>query len=183
MEDKADKKLKLLELIKKDAVFRGDYTLSSGKKSSYYIDLRLVTLSSEGAYLIGEVISDVLAKEKVDAIGGLTMGADPIAGAVAAISYKKGKPINAFIVRKEVKEHGKGKAIEGPLKKASRVAVIDDVATSGGSLIKAIESLEKEGHKIVKVMCLVDRGEGAPEILSSKGYTLFSLYTKKDLGL
>ncbi|MFZ2456799.1 MAG: orotate phosphoribosyltransferase [Candidatus Altiarchaeia archaeon] len=178
-----DHRRRLLELIKKEALFKGDYTLSSGKKSGYYIDLRLITMSSEGAYLIANILFDELKEENIDAIGGLTMGADPIAAAYAAISFMRGKPSSAFIIRKEEKKHGKGKLIEGPLKKGARVVIVDDVATSGGSLIKAIEAAEKEGCTVVKVMSLVDRNEGASSELAKRGYALQPLYNLKDLGV
>lgn len=174
---------RLLELIKEEAVFKGDYTLSSGKKSSYYIDLRLITMSAEGAYLIANILFDELKEEKIDAIGGLTLGADPIAAAYAAISFMRGKPASAFIIRKEEKKHGKGKLIEGPLKKGARVVVVDDVATSGGSLIKGIDAVEREGCKVVKVMCIVDRSEGASSELAKMGHPLHALYNLKDLGV
>jgi orotate phosphoribosyltransferase len=179
----AHNKQKLLELIKEKAVFKGKFTLSSGKESTYYIDLRLVTLSSEGAYLISKVLFDALKNSDIDSIGGLTMGADPIAAAVAVESFSQGKPISAFIVRKEEKKHGKGKQIEGPLAKNSKVAVVDDVATSGESLLKAIDALKKEGHTVVKVLALVDREEGATENIAKAGYKLECLYNKKDLGI
>jgi len=178
-----DYRQRLLELIKREAVFKGKFTLSSGKESSYYIDLRLVTLSPEGSYLIAEVLFDILKNEDIDAIGGLTMGADPICAAFSALSFIKGKPIPAFIVRKEEKRHGKTKAIEGPLEKGSRVVVIDDVATTGESLIKAIDAAKREGCTIAKVMSILDRGEGAAETLSAHGYKLVSIYGNKDLGI
>jgi len=178
-----EKKHRLLELIKKEALFKGDFTLSSGKKSGYYIDMRLVTLSSEGAYLIADLFFDLLKDEDVDAVGGLTMGADPMTGAIAAVSFIRGKPMHAFIVRKEEKKHGKAKAVEGPLKKGARVAVVDDVATTGGSLVKAIEAVKKEGCEVVKVLSVVDREEGAAKELAAMGYTLVSLFSKKDLGI
>lgn len=178
-----DNRNRLLELIKKDALFKGDYTLSSGKKSSYYIDLRLITMSAEGAYLIANILFDELKDDNIDAIGGLTMGADPIAAAYAAISFMRGKPASAFIIRKEEKKHGKGKLIEGPLKKGARVVIVDDVATSGGSLIKAIDAAETEGCTVVKAMSLVDRNEGASAELAKRGYLLRSLYNLKDLGV
>jgi orotate phosphoribosyltransferase len=178
-----DNRSRLLELIKKEALFKGDYTRSSGKKSSYYIDLRLITMSSEGAYLIANILFDELKDENIDSIGGLTLGADPIASAYAAISFLRGKPASAFIIRKEEKKHGKAKLIEGPLKKGARVVIIDDVATSGGSLVKAIDAAEKEGCKVVKVMSLVDRNEGASSELAKRGYSLHSIYGLKDLGV
>jgi orotate phosphoribosyltransferase len=179
-----DHRRQLLELIKKDAVYKGgEYVLSSGKKSSYYIDMRLITLSSVGAYLIANILFDELKNDDIDAIGGLTLGADPIAAAYAAISFQRGKPTQAFIVRKEEKKHGKNRLIEGPLKKGAKTVIVDDVATTGGSLLKAIDAVEKEGGTVVKVISLVDRGLGASEELAKKGYGLHSLYSLKDLGL
>ncbi len=178
-----DHRQRLLELIKRDAVFRGKFVLSSGKESSYYIDLRLVTLSSEGSYLIAEVLFDLLKNEDFDAIGGLTMGADPICAAYSAISFLKGRPASAFIVRKEEKKHGKTKLIEGPLKKGTRVVIVDDVATSGGSLVKAADAVKSVGCTVVRVLSILDRGEGAAEELSKRGYELVSVYGKKDLGI
>jgi orotate phosphoribosyltransferase len=178
-----DHRSRLLALIKKEAVFKGEYILSSGKKSSYYIDLRLITLSSEGAYLIANVLFDELKDKDIDAIGGLTMGADPIASAYSAISYTRGKPTSAFIIRKEEKKHGKGKLIEGPLKKGAHVAIVDDVATSGGSLIRAVEAAENAGCIVASVFSIVDRNEGASEELAKRGHELHSIYSLKDLGV
>lgn len=178
-----DKKSRLLELIKKEALFKGNFVLASGKKSDYYIDLRLITLHPEGTCLIAEILFDLLKNENIDSLGGLTLGADPICGAFSAISYLKGKPTPSFIVRKEEKIHGKRKTIEGPLKRGSRVAVVDDVATTGRSLIKAIKAVTEEGCEIVKVITIVDREEGAKERLAGEGYELLSIFNKKDLGV
>ncbi|MEA3255074.1 MAG: orotate phosphoribosyltransferase [Candidatus Altiarchaeota archaeon] len=178
-----DKKTQLLELIKREAVFKGNFVLASGKESSYYLDLRLITLNPEGAYLIAEVLFDLLTCEDVDFLGGLTLGADPICGAFSAISYLKGKPIPSFIVRKEEKKHGKTKAIEGPLRKGARVAIVDDVATSGGSLLRAINAVKEQACEIVSIIVIVDREEGAKEKLAEEGYMLLSIFNKKDLGL
>lgn len=178
-----DKKSELLELIKKEALFKGRFVLASGKESNYYIDLRLITLNPKGSYLIAEILFDLLKDEEINSLGGLTLGADPICGALSAISYLKGKPISTFIVRKEAKIHGKRKMIEGPLKKGSKVAIIDDVATTGGSLIKAIKAVEDESCKVVKVITIVDREEGAREKLSVGGFEFVSIFNKKDLGI
>lgn len=174
---------RLLELIKRDAVFKGNFVLASGKESSYYIDLRLITLNPEGAYLIAEALFDLLTCEDVDFLGGLTLGADPICGAFSAISYLKGKPVPSFIVRKEGKKHGKTKAIEGPLRNGARVAIVDDVATSGGSLLKAINAVKDLDCEIVKVVTIVDRLEGAKEELAKHGFQLVSIFTREDLGV
>lgn len=178
-----DKRARLLALIKEKALFRGDFTLASGKKSKYYIDLRLVTLDSEGSYLIAEILYDMLKKRQIDAMGGLTMGADPICCSFAAVSYLKGRPTPAFIVRKEEKGYGKGKRIEGPLKAGSNVVIVDDVATTGGSMIKAVEAVEKEGCRVETIMCVVDRGEGAAEEITRRGYSFESIFDRSDLGL
>lgn len=180
--DKKKRKQELLNLIKKNALKFSSITLSSGKKSDWYVDLRLITLHPKSSYLIAEILFDSLKDERIDALGGLTLGADPICGAFSAFSFMKGKPISSFIVRKEPKKHGMMKLIEGPLKKKSKVAIIDDVATTGTSLLKTIETVEKEANcKVVKVFCIVDREEGAKEKLAEKGYKLESIFTKKDV--
>ncbi|PKP57932.1 MAG: orotate phosphoribosyltransferase [Candidatus Altiarchaeales archaeon HGW-Altiarchaeales-1] len=177
-----DKKLKLLNLIKKVITY-SDIELSSGKKSSFYIDGRILTLSPEGAYLIGEVFFDLLKDKNVDAVGGLELGAVPICGAVAAISYLKGRPIRTFIVRKEPKKHGLRKQIEGPIKKGDKVIIIDDVVTTGGSILKAIECAEKEGLVVVGAVALFDRLEGAKEKFKEKNINFISIFSKDDLNV
>jgi len=170
---------RLLELIKK-SLSKEPVVLSSGRKSTFYIDGKKITLSAEGANLTAKMVLKYLDKD-IDSIGGLTMGADPIVGAVAAISFETGKPIDAFIVRKEPKKHGLMKQIEGPLKENSRVAIIDDVTTTGDSLLKAIDAVESLKCKVVKVITLVDRLEGAKEALEKRGYRLEPIFTKHDL--
>ncbi len=172
---------RLLTLIKKKALKLGLITLSSGKKSNWYVDLRLITLDSEGAYLIGKILYAFLENEKIDALGGPTMGADPLCGAFAVVSYLHNTPISTFIIRKEPKKHGRLLQIEGSLKKGSKVVIVDDVSTSGGSLLKAIDVVEKEGCEVIKVVTILDREEGAKEKLAQAGYQLSSIFTKKDL--
>lgn len=176
-----NKRKRLLELIKQEALSIKPIILSSGKKSDYYIDCRLITMHPEGAALIADIFFDMLADKEVDALGGLTIGADPIAGAFAAISFQRNRPIPTFIVRKEQKKHGTQKLVEGPLKKGMKVAIVDDVATSGGSLLSAIFAVEEFGCKVVSVMVVVDRMEGGKEALSEKGYKLESIFSKDDL--
>ncbi len=161
---------RILQLFKDHAILRGDFTLSSGLKTSYYFDGRKVTLWPEGAYLIGRRIYRMLVEVGAEAVGGTTMGADPIATAVAVVSHLEGSPIPAFIVRAEVKGHGTQKRIEGPLKAGSRVAIVDDVITTGGSVLRAIEAVEAEGCHVVKVVVLLDRQQGGAEELRSRGY-------------
>jgi orotate phosphoribosyltransferase len=174
-------KARLLELLKEKALKVGKFVLSSGKESDYYLDERIVTLSSEGAYLTAKIMLDMLKDVKIDAIGGPTLAADPIVGAVSGISFADGKPIDGFIVRKEAKGYGTGKLIEGPLAKGSNVVVVDGTMTTGGSLLKALEALENEDCKVVKVLVLIDRLEGGKEVLQSKGYDVASVFTKDDL--
>ena len=174
-------KSRLLKLLKERAVVVGKVRLSSGKESDYYLDERVVTLMPEGAYLTAKIILDMLKDVEVDAAGGMTVAADPIAGAVAAVSYAECRPISGFIVRKEQKEHGTLKQIEGPISRGLRVAVVDGVVTTGASLLKAIEAVEKEGCRVVKVIVLVDRMEGGRENVESKGYDFASVFTKDDL--
>jgi len=168
---------RLLEVFKERAVLRGDFTLSSGLKASYYFDGRMVTLWPEGAYLIGKMVFDVLVKAGAEAVGGMTMGADPIAASVAIVSHLEGKPIPAFIVRAEAKGHGTQKRIEGPLKPRSKVAVVDDVITSGGSVLRAIEAVEAEGCKVVKVVVVLDRQQGGSDEIRRRGYDFAALLT------
>jgi orotate phosphoribosyltransferase len=177
-------KAELLRLLKKDAFRRGAVTLSSGKKSSFYIDGRRVSLNAKGAYLIAELILDLLKGRKLEAIGGPTLGADPIAGAIAAVSYIKNKPLKTFIIRKTPKAHGRRRQIEGPdLRPGSRLILIDDVATSGKSFLESIDILRSEGFKIDTAICIVDRHNGAKEALARKDCRLISLFTPFDFGI
>lgn len=176
-------KVRLLEILKDKALKKegAEFSLSTGRKSNYYIDGKLVTLDPEGVYLTAKIIIGLLKGEQVNGIGGLTIGADPIVSAVAAISYIEGFPIPAFIVRNEQKKHGMMKLIEGPLKKDSNVVIVDDVVTTGSSIEKAISEVEKEGCKVIKVIAIVDRCEGAKEKFAEKGYDFISIFTKEDL--
>ncbi len=173
----------LKKLILEKAVERGEFILSSGEKSRYYIDGKRITLDPRGAHLIGEAFFDLLANLEIDAVGGLTLGADPIATAIALISYERGKPIPAFLVRKAAKDHGTMKRIEGPLEPRSRVAIVEDVVTKGGSALEAARTVEAEGHRAVKVLCLVDREQGGGESIRASGYDFEALFTATELGL
>jgi len=157
------------------AFLTGEFTLTSGRKSNYYIDGKKITLSPEGAYLVGKAIFDELVKAGVDAVGGVATGAYPIVTAVALVSHLEGKPIPAFIVREVTKEHGTMRQIEGHLKEGSRVAIVDDVLTTGGSVLKAIETVAAAKCKVVKVIVLVDRHEGGSDRLKQEGYDFTAL--------
>ena len=174
-------KSRLLELLKQKALKVGKVILSSGKESDYYLDERIVTLLPEGAYLTAKIMLDMLKDMAVDAAGGPTVAADPIAGAIAAVSHAEGRPVAGFIVRKEPKGHGMGKQVEGPIKEGMKVAIIDGTMTTGGSLLKAIEVMEKAGCEVVKVMVIIDRLEGGREKVQEKGYDFAAIFTRDDL--
>jgi len=177
-------KQQLIEYIKADAVFHGDFTLTSGKKATYYIDLRKVSLDGRVAPLIGEVMADLVDSiPDVVAVGGLTMGADPIAAAVLHQSAARGKPYDAFVVRKEPKDHGRGRQVEGPDLEGKRVVVLEDTSTTGGSPLKAIEALLKVGAEIAAVAVVVDRDTGAKEVIEAAGYPYYAAISLQDLGL
>lgn len=182
--NKRQMRQRLLQLIKEKALFYQPVTLSSGKKSSYYVDLRRITLCAEGAYLTAQLILDLVREEKVDVIGGPTLGADPILGAVSCLSYLRKIPLDVFIVRREQKKHGMQKFIEGPsLEEGMRVMMVDDVVTTGGSIIKAAHTVRELGCEVVKVVVLVDREEGGKEALQKEELTLLPLFTARDLGV
>jgi orotate phosphoribosyltransferase len=165
------------------------FRLASGRTSRYYVDCKRVTLDPYGAYLVGRLIFDRIRGLRPDGIGGLTLGADPIAQAVSLVSHLKRNPIPAFIVRKEPKGHGSasggasasGGWIEGNLAPGSRVVVVDDVITTGGSTLKAIDRLEEHGCKILKVVALLDRREGGSEAIASRGHAFEALFQIDDL--
>jgi len=157
------------------ALLQGEFTLASGKKSNYYFDGKKLALSPEGAYWIGKAIFDELAKISVDAVGGVAIGAYPIATAVALVSHLEGKPLPAFMVREVVKGHGTKRKVEGHLKGGSRVAIVEDVITTGGSVGKVIEAVEAENCKVVKVIAVVDRHEGGSDKLKEAGYDFTSI--------
>ena len=159
---------RLLDLLKRHSLLFGDFTLVSGRKSRFYFDSKRTTLLPEGAYLTAvEILASIRDRGiEADAIGGMTLGADPIVCPVAALSHIDGPPLRAFIVRKEAKGHGTEGRIEGTLEPGSRVIVVDDVVTTAGSTLRAIEVVEGAGHTVVAVMCLVDREQGGARRLS-----------------
>ncbi|MBI5234446.1 MAG: orotate phosphoribosyltransferase [Deltaproteobacteria bacterium] len=158
------------------------FLLASGQKSDVYIDVKKTVLSAEAIVLTGRMFYKLIKDEDIDAIGGLTLGADPIAYAAALISNLDKNPLSVFIVRKEPKRHGTQRWIEGNLKEGARVVVADDVVTTGGSTIKAIERAREAGFVVKTVVCLVDRQEGGKEnILKASGMELRSVFTKTDL--
>ena len=175
----------LIELLKRDSLRLGDFTLASGRKSHYYIDGRKVTLGARGAALIGEAMCEILLNQEpaIAAVGGLTMGADPIVGAILAKAGDRGSDLKGFLVRKEAKKHGTGNLVEGPLEPGSIVAIVDDVATTGGSSLQAVDAVEAMGCKVAAVLVVLDRLEGAAEAFAARGLAFKSLLTIRDLGV
>jgi orotate phosphoribosyltransferase len=175
----------LRRLLLERSVQRGDFVLASGRHSSYYIDCRRATMSGEGMVLIGRLglaaIQD--AGWRPTSIGGLTMGADPVAYAIAAASFGKGRAINAFSVRKQEKQHGTGRLIEGNLESGDAVVVVEDVITTGESAGKAVAAVRQAGARVLGVLAVVDREEGGKRALEAQGHMVIALTTAGDLGL
>jgi orotate phosphoribosyltransferase len=159
----------------------GNFTLASGKTSNYYINGKMTTLDSRGAYLIGRVFLAMIRDDVPDAVGGLTLGADPIVGSMIALAGIEDLDLKGFIVRKKSKDHGTKSLIEGPVKEGNKVVVIEDTVTTGGSALEAIEAIEAAGCVVKKVIAVVDREEGGKENLLEKGYRLESIFTAKEL--
>lgn len=180
-QDPEDLKARLFSLIKKEAFLQKKVVLSSGRISKYYIDIRRISLTAEGAFLIANLFWPEIIREKVKTVGGPTLGADPILSGLAYHSYIENKALNTFIVRKEKKKHGQKNLIEGPpLRRNQRVILIDDVATSGKSLLEALNSLRERKVKVVKALVVVDREEGAGKLLKFYRCPLVSLFRLKD---
>lgn len=180
--DTATMKKKLIEILREKSLQTNvTRVLTSGRTSTYYIDAKMTTLDPEGARLVGLLILDVLKSYPVDAIGGYTLGADPIVSAVSVLSAETERPLPAFIVRKEPKKHGERKMIEGPFEPGWKVAIVDDVVTTGGSTLKACRAVEEEGGEVALTLTIVDRQEGGRENLEKEGYAFISLLSRDDL--
>ena len=175
-------KERLIEILKERSVRTGTFTLASGKTSDLYVDARQTTLSPEGVTVLAQMILDRLHPDAVG-IGGPVTGADPITGAVITHSWLQERPLHGFMVRKEAKGHGAGNQVEGRhgLPAGSKVTMIEDTVTTGGSLLRAIQAVESAGLEVIQVLCVVDRCEGAAEIFENAGYTLEALVTRKDI--
>lgn len=178
-----DERARLRTLIKEQAVQHGDFILSSGRRASYYIDLRLVTLSAEGSYLVGRNLLALIGAEPVDAVAGMTVAADPVVTAVALVSYLDKRPLAGLIVRKEAKQHGMSRQVEGPLQSGMRVVVVDDTFTTGNSALQAATAVTTAGGKVTRLVGIVDRGEGARATIEAAGYRYDYLFSLADLGL
>jgi orotate phosphoribosyltransferase len=172
---------RLKQLFLERAVSFGTFTLASGKKSSYYINSKKVLFGSEAVALLGDLLYDATCDLDIQAIGGLEVGAIPMATAACLSYHRAGRSMEGFFVRKQAKDHGSQSRVEGLVKKGDRVAVIDDVLTTGGSVVQAIEEIEKLGAAVVRVVCIVDRLQGAREALAK--YDFRPLFTIADLGI
>jgi orotate phosphoribosyltransferase len=176
-----ERRQRLKELFLERAVSFGTFTLASGKTSSYYINSKKVLFGSEAVALLGELLYETTCDLDIQAIGGLEIGAIPMATAACLSYHRAGKPIEGFFVRKQAKDHGSKNRVEGLVKKGDRVAVIDDVLTTGGSVLQAIEEIEKLGATVARVVCIVDRLQGAREALAKYDYR--PLFTIAELGI
>jgi len=175
---------KLAALLERKSLKRGNFTLASGRTSTYYIDGKLTSFDPEGATAIADAILDEIAQLRVDAVGGMDMGATPIVGAVAVQSLRHGRPLPTFIVRKDVKAHGTMKLIEGPIPPAPcRVIIVDDVVTTGGSILKAIDAVKDLNYEVVLAISILDRNAGAAEAIATRNVPYHPLLTLKDIGI
>ncbi|MEA3399677.1 MAG: orotate phosphoribosyltransferase [Armatimonadota bacterium] len=175
---------RLRDLLVERAIKYGHFVLASGQTSSYYVDKTQITLMGEGLYCLARVILDQIEGMQVQAVGGMTVGADPIAGAVSALGVCHGQHLDAFIVRKERKERGTRERVEGPLQEGARVVVLEDVVTTGGSALEAVRAVEEERDaEVVQVVAMVDRLQGGRENIVGAGYDFTALFTVQDLGV
>ena len=173
----------LIALLAERSAKRGQFILASGKRSTFYIDARLTTMSPEGLSIIGPLALSVLGESdwRVDAIGGLTLGADPISYAISYASAQSNRPLRAFTVRKEAKDHGTGRLLEGPFRRGDRVAVIEDVITTGGSALRAIDAVRAADGIVAGVLALVDREEGGRQAIEQAGVPVVALVTASQI--
>ena len=173
----------ILDLAKRrGALLFGEFRLSAGGTSPFYFDGRLLTLDPEGAYRVATALLPILRECRADAIAGPTLGADPIVSSVALMSHLEGPPVSGLIVRKEAKEYGGRRGVEGPLVEGSRVAVVDDTCTTGASLFLAIDAVEAAGCQVVKVMSILDRREGGSDEIRRRGYDFVALLEANEQG-
>ncbi len=176
-------KKRLARILLERSYKEGNFTLASGRRSDYYFDCRQTALHPEGSWLIGTLFNELLANVDIVGVGGMTMGADPLISATTVISYEKGRPLAGLIVRKEPKGHGTGQYVEGlaNFKSGDRIAMLEDVVTTGGSLMQACDRVTAAGLNVVAVCAVLDREEGGREAIRAQGYELLSLFTRPDL--
>ncbi|MGQ0635055.1 MAG: orotate phosphoribosyltransferase [Planctomycetaceae bacterium] len=174
---------RLIDLFRERALKFGEFTLASGKKASYYLDGKQITLHSEGLRLVSEGLLDLLADVNFQAIGGMSIGADPIIGGVLAAAGSRGRDLNGFLVRKEAKGHGTQRFIEGPVEAGMKVVIVDDVVTTGGSSLLAVDRIQEFGCEVVLVAAIIDRLEGGAANFAARHLPLRSLLTIQDFGI
>jgi orotate phosphoribosyltransferase len=173
----------LEQLIRDKALRFGQFTLASGKQANYYLDCRQITLDAQGVRLVGEGMLDQLADDLPDLVGGMAIGADPITAAILTLAGMRGQALRGVMVRKEAKQHGTGRFVEGPFHEGESIVIVEDVVTTGGSSLLAIERCEAVGLKVARVLAIVDRLEGGREAFAAKGYQLTTLFTVRDFGI
>ena len=176
-------KKRLAKILFERSYKEGSFTLASGRKSTYYFDCRQTALHPEGSWLLGTLFNKLLSNFDIKAVGGMTLGADPLITATTVISYEMGRPLSGLIVRKEAKGYGTGVYVEGLMNvtQGNQVAMLEDVVTTGGSLLKACERIKDVGLSIVGLCTVLDREEGGREVINNAGYELYSLFTHKEL--
>ncbi|MBJ44920.1 MAG: orotate phosphoribosyltransferase [Planctomycetaceae bacterium] len=173
----------LIALIREKALKFGEFTLASGKKANFYLDCRKATLDPQGANLIGSGMLELMKANLPDAVGGMAIGADPITGALVTLSGQTSHPLRGFIVRKETKGHGTGQAVEGPVTAGDRVVIVEDVITTGGSALRAIDQAREFGLEVVEALAIIDRLAGGQAAFEQKGVPLRTLLTIRDFGI
>lgn len=180
-----DYKPALLELLGQEALQRGEFTLASGKKASYYLDCRKITLHPQGANLVAQGMLSVIqeAGDLPAAVGGMAIGADPITASIVVLAGQQDLPLKGFMVRKEPKGHGMGQQVEGPVEPGQEVVIVEDVITSGGSALKAVDACEAFGLKVREVIGIIDRLAGGKEAFAARGLTLKTLCDITDFGI
>ncbi|MEX0718162.1 MAG: orotate phosphoribosyltransferase [Planctomycetaceae bacterium] len=176
-------RLRLMELVRERALKFGDFTLVSGKKSSYYLDGKQVTLHSEGLRLVSLGMLELLADVEFDAVGGMSIGADPIVGGILAVAAEQGRELEGFLVRKEAKGHGTQRFVEGPVRPGSRVVIVEDVVTTGGSSLAAVERIVEFGCEVAHVVGIVDRLQGGAQAFAARELPYGALFTVADFGI
>lgn len=183
MEKMQDRKRRLAALLVEKSYREGDFLLASGRRSDYYFDCRITALSAEGSFLIGSLFNDLLADLAISGVGGMTLGADPLVSATTVISWQRGRPLSGILVRKQAKSHGTAQFLEGlgNFDAGDNVAVLEDVITSGASVLTACQRIRASGLQIAAVCAILDREEGGREMLAGAGYNLLALYTRREL--
>ena len=176
-------KVRLARVLLEKSYIEGEFTLTSGRKSDYYFDCRQSSLNAEGAFLIGSIFYDMLKNTDIQAVAGMTMGADPLLTATSLAAYAEGRKLHALIVRKEAKGHGTSRSVEGlaNVENGEKVIMLEDVVSTGGSVIKACKKVEEAGLVVSDIFCILNREEGAVEAIQAAGYSVKAIFTRREL--